>query len=166
METNFNLSEIEVAIKDIKYLKELNATNDEIEITKKVLKNNYSPSNTKFCQDDSSDNFKYPFYVGFFEKENMKLIFENPIMLWFPAFYLVGECLSKSLNLDDYGEWEDNDMDWENTETERINSMMVVFKKNEFQISNVKLSHLNKEFLIMGKFNRNKIEINIKLSNG
>ena len=166
METNFNLSEIEVAIKDIKYLKELNATNDEIEITKKVLKNNYSPNNTKFCQDDSSDNFKYPFYAGFFEKENMKLIFENPIMLWFPAFYLVGECLSKSFNLDDYGEWEDNDMDWENTETERINSMMVVFKKNKFQISNVKLSHLNKEFLIMGKFNRNKIEINIKLSNG
>ena len=164
METNFNLSEIEVAIKDIKYLKELNATNDEIEITKKVLKNNYSPSNTKFCQDDSSDNFKYPFYVGFFEKENMKLIFENPIMLWFPAFYLVGECLSKSLNLDDYGEWEDNDMDWENTETERINSMMVVFKKNEneFEISNVKLSHLNKELLIKGKFNKNKIEINIK----
>ena len=164
METNFNLSEIEVAIKDIKYLKELNATNDEIEITKKVLKNNYSPSNTKFCQDDSSDNFKYPFYVGFFEKENMKFIFENPIMLWFPAFYLVGECLSKSLNLDDYGEWEDNDMDWENTETERINSMMVVFKKNEneFEISNVKLSHLNKELLIKGKFNKNKIEINIK----
>ena len=166
METNFNLSEIEVAIKDIKYLKELNATNDEIEITKKVLKNNYSPSNTKFCQDDSSDNFKYPFYVGFFERENMKFIFENPIMLWFPAFYLVGECLSKSLSPDDYAEWEDNDMDWENTETERINSMMVVFKKNKFQISNVKVSHLNKEFLIMGKFNRNKIEINIKLSNG
>ena len=63
-------------------------------------------------------------------------------------------------------EWEDNDMDWENTETERINSMMVVFKKNKFQISNVKVSHLNKEFLIMGKFNRNKIEINIKLTNG
>ena len=162
METNFNLSEIEVAIKDIKYLKELNATNDEIEITKKVLKNNYSPSNTKFCQDDSSDNFKYPFYVGFFEKENMKLIFENPIMLWFPAFYLVGECLSKSLNLDDYGEWEDNDMDWENTETERINSMVVTFTKNEFKISNVILSHINKELIINGKFNKDKIEINIK----
>ena len=35
-------------------------------------------------------------------------------------------------------------------------------EKNEFQISNVKLSHLNKEILITGKFNINKIEINIK----
>ena len=63
MKTKFNLSEIEVAIKDIKHLKALKATNKEIEITKKVLENNYSPSDGKFCQDDSSDNFKYPFYV-------------------------------------------------------------------------------------------------------
>ena len=33
METNFNLNEIEVAIKDIKYLKELKTTNKEIEIS-------------------------------------------------------------------------------------------------------------------------------------
>ena len=55
-------------------------------------------------------------------------------MLWFPAFYLVGECLNKSLDIDDYNEWEDNDMDWENTETERINSMVVSFTKSEFKI--------------------------------
>jgi len=53
-------------------------------------------------------------------------------------------------------------MDWTNTETERINLMMVDFKKNEFEISGVNLSHLNKELLIKGKFNKNKIEINIK----
>jgi hypothetical protein len=73
MKTKFNLSEIEVAIKDIKHLKALKAlkaSNKEIEITKKVLENSYSPSDGKFCQDDSSDNFKYPFYVGFFAKEN------------------------------------------------------------------------------------------------
>ncbi|MDC0232727.1 hypothetical protein OAJ95_02235 [Pelagibacteraceae bacterium] len=162
MKTNFNLDEIEVAIKDTKYLKELNATNNEIEITNKVLKNNYCSGNAKFYQEDSSDNFKYPFYVGFLEKENMKIIFENSIMLWFPAYYLVGECLSKSLNINDYDEWEGNDMDWENTETERINSMLIIFKKNEFQISNVKISHLNNELIINGKFNKDKIEINIK----
>ncbi len=162
MKTKFNLNEIEVAIKDIKHLKALKATNKEIEITKKVLENNYSPSDGKFCQDDSSDNFKYPFYVGFFAKENMKFIFENPIMLWFPAFYLVGACLSESLNPNDYDKWTDNDMDWTNTETERINLMMVDFKKNEFEISGVNLSHLNKELLIKRKFNKNKIEINIK----
>ena len=162
MKTNFNLDEIEVAIKDTKYLKELNATNNEIEITNKVLKNNYCSGNAKFYQEDSSDNFKYPFYVGFLEKENMKIIFENSIMLWFPAYYLVGECLSKSLNINDYDEWEGNDMDWENTETERINSMLIIFKKNEFQISNVKISHLNNDFIINGTFNKDKIEINIK----
>ena len=161
MKTDFDLNEIEVAIRDIGYLKELNATEDEIEITKQVLKNNYSDS-SNFVKDDSSDNFKYPFYVGFLEKENIEILFENPIMLWFPAFYLVGECLNKSLDIDDYNEWEDNDMDWENTETERINLMEVFFKKNEFQISNVKLSHLNKELIINGKFNIDKIEINIK----
>ena len=53
-------------------------------------------------------------------------------------------------------------MDWTNTETERINLMMVDFKKNEFEISGVNLSHLNKELLIKGKFNKNKIVINIK----
>ena len=162
MKNNFDINEIEVAIKDTKYLKELNATNDEIEITNKVLKNNYCSGNDEFYQEDSSDNFKYPFYVGFLKRENMKIIFDNPIMLWFPAYYLVGECLSKSLNINDYGEWEENDLDWENTETERINSMLIIFKKNEFQISNVKLSHLNKEIIITGKFNINKIEINIK----
>ena len=161
MKTEFDLNEIEVAIRDIEYLKELNATEEEIEITKQVLKNNYSDS-SNFVKDDSSDNFKYPFYVGFLEKENIKILFENPIMLWFPAFYLVGECLNKSLDIDDYNEWEDNDMDWENTETERINSMEVFFKKNEFQISNVKLSHLNKELIINGKFNIDKIDINIR----
>ena len=161
MKTDFDLNEIEVAIRDIEYLKELNATEEEIEIAKQVLKNNYSDS-SNFVKDDSSENFKYPFYVGFLEKENMKILFENPIMLWFPAFYLVGECLNKSLDIDDYNEWEDNDMDWENTETERINSMEVFFKKNEFQISNVKLSHLNKELIINGKFNIDKIDINIR----
>ena len=98
MKTEFDLNEIEVAIRDIEYLKELNATEEEIEITKQVLKNNYSDS-SNFVKDDSSDNFKYPFYVGFLEKENIKILFENPIMLWFPAFYLVGECLNKSLIL-------------------------------------------------------------------
>ena len=77
----------------------------------------------------------------------MKIIFDNPIMLWFPAYYLLGECLSKSININDYSEWEDNDMDWENTETERINSMVVTFTKNEFKISNVILSHINKQRL-------------------
>ena len=162
MKNSFDINEIEVAIKDRKYLKELNATNNEIEITNKVLKNNYCSGNAKFYQEDSSDNFKYPFYVGFLEKENMKIIFDNPIMLWFPAYYLVGECLSKSININDYSEWEDNDMDWENTETERINSMVVTFTKNEFKISNVILSHINKELIINGKFNKDKIEINIK----
>ena len=38
IKSKFNLSEIEVAIKDIKYLKALKATTHEIEITKKVLK--------------------------------------------------------------------------------------------------------------------------------
>ncbi len=161
MKTEFDLNEIEVAIRDIEYLKELNATEEEIEITKQVLKNNYSDS-SNFVKDDSSDNFKYPFYVGFLEKENIKILFENPIMLWFPAFYLVGECLNKSLDIDDYNEWEDNDMDWENTETERINSMVVSFTKSEFKISNVKLSHINKELIINGKFNKDKIEIDIK----
>ena len=161
MKTKFDINEIEIAIRDIEYLKELNATKEEIEITKKVLENNYTDS-LNFIKDDSSDNFKYPFYVGFLEKENIKLIFENPVMLWFPAFYLVGECLNKSLDIDDYNEWEDNDMDWENTETERINSMEVFFKKNEFQISNIKLSHLNKELIINGKFNIDKIDINIR----
>ena len=155
MKTEFDLNEIEVAIRDIEYLKELNATEEEIEITKQVLKNNYSDS-SNFIKDDSSDNFKYPFYVGFLEKENI-----NPIMLWFPAFYLVGECLNKSLDIDDYNVWEDNDMDWENTETERINSMVVSFTKSEFKISNVKLSHINKELIINGKFNKDKIEIDI-----
>ena len=42
-------------------------------------------------------------------------------MLWFPAFYLAGACLSESLNPNDYDKWTDNDMDWTNTETERIN---------------------------------------------
>lgn len=162
MKSKFNLSEIEIAIKDIKYLKALKATTQQIEITKKVLANNYSPSDGKFCKDDSSDDFKYPFYVGFFEGENMKYIFENSIMLWFPAFYLVGACFNKSLSTTDYQEWEDNDMDWVNTENERINTMIVDFKKNQFQISNIRISHLNKKLLINGKFNKNKIEINIK----
>ena len=61
MKTEFDLNEIEVAIRDIEYLKELNATEEEIEITKQVLKNNYSDS-SNFVKDDSSDNFKYPFY--------------------------------------------------------------------------------------------------------
>ena len=60
MKNNFDLYEIEVAIRDIEYLKELNATEDEIEITKQVLKNNY-PDSSNFVKDDSSDNFKYPF---------------------------------------------------------------------------------------------------------
>mgnify|MGYP001459133147 CR=1 FL=1 len=156
MKTDFDLNEIEVAIRDIVYLKELNATEEEIEITKQVLKNNYSDS-SNFVKDDSSENFKYPFYVGFLEKENMKILFENPIMLWFPAFYLVGECLNKSLDIDDYNEWEDNDLDWENTKTERINSMQVNFYLDEFQISNIKLSNLNKEIIVSGKFNKDKI---------
>jgi len=160
MKKTFDINEIEVAIRDIEYLKELNATEQEIEITKNVLENNYSNS-SNFIKDDSSDNFKYPFYLGFLEKENIKFIFENPIMLWFPAFYLVGECLNNSLEEDDYNEWEDNDLDWENTETERINSMIINFTKDEFKISNVKLSHLNKEILITGKFNTNKIDVTI-----
>lgn len=158
MKTDFDLKEIEVAIRDIEYLKELNATEEEIEITKQVLKNNYSDS-SNFVKDDSSENFKYPFYVGFLEKENMKILFENPIMLWFPAFYLVGECLNKSLDIDDYNEWEDNDLDWENTKTERINSMQVNFYLDEFQISNIKLSNLNKEIIVSGKFNKDKINV-------
>ncbi len=158
MKTDFDLNEIEVAIRDIVYLKELNATEEEIEITKQVLKNNYSDS-SNFVKDDSSENFKYPFYVGFLEKENMKILFENPIMLWFPAFYLVGECLNKSLDIDDYNEWEDNDLDWENTKTERINSMQVNFYLDEFQISNIKLSNLNKEIIVSGKFNKDKINV-------
>ena len=44
MKTEFDLNEIEVAIRDIEYLKELNATEEEIEITKQVLNNNYSES--------------------------------------------------------------------------------------------------------------------------
>ena len=158
MKTNFDLNEIEVAIRDIEYLKELNATEEEIEIAKQVLKNNYSDF-SNFVKDDSSENFKYPFYVGFLEKENMKILFENPIMLWFPAFYLVGECLNKSLDIDDYNEWEDNDLDWENTKTERINSMQVNFYLDEFQISNIKLSNLNKEIIVSGKFNKDKINV-------
>ncbi len=158
MKTNFDLNEIEVAIRDIEYLKELNAAEEEIEIAKQVLKNNYSDS-SNFVKDDSSENFKYPFYVGFLEKENMKILFENPIMLWFPAFYLVGECLNKSLDIDDYNEWEDNDLDWENTKTERINSMQVNFYLDEFQISNIKLSNLNKEIIVSGKFNKDKINV-------
>ena len=102
MINNFDINEIEVAIRDTKYLRELNATNDEIEITKKVLKNNYCSGNDEFYQEDSSDNFKYPFYIGFLKKENMKIIFDNPIMLWFPAYYLVGECLCKSINANYY----------------------------------------------------------------
>ena len=158
MKTKFDINEIEIAIRDIEYLKELNATKEEIEITKKVLENNYTDS-LNFIKDDSSDNFKYPFYVGFLEKENIKLIFENPVMLWFPAFYLVGECLNKSLDIDDYNEWEDNDLDWENTKTERINSMQVNFYLDEFQISNIKLSNLNKEIIVSGKFNKDKINV-------
>ena len=158
MKTDFDLNEIEVAIRDREYLKELNATEEEIEITKQVLKNNYS-DNSNFVKDDSSESFKYPFYVGFLEKENMKILFENPIMLWFPAFYLVGECLNKSLDIDDYNEWEDNDLDWENTKTERINSMQVNFYLDEFQISNIKLSNLNKEIIVSGKFNKDKINV-------
>ena len=34
MKTDFDLNEIEVAIRDIEYLKELNATEEEIEIAK------------------------------------------------------------------------------------------------------------------------------------
>jgi len=40
--------------------------------------------------------------------------------------------------------------------------MIVDFKKNQFEISNIRISHLNKKLLINGKFNKNKIEINIK----
>jgi hypothetical protein len=92
----------------------------------------------------------------------MRFIFENSIMLWFPAFYLVGTCLKKSLSPNDYEKWEDNDLNWTNTKNERINIMNVEFKESQFEVSNIKLSHLSEELLLKGKFNKNKIEINIK----
>ena len=53
MKTKFNLNEIEVAIKDIKHLKALKATNKEIEIFMKtpfkVLDNNVLDDGTHRC---------------------------------------------------------------------------------------------------------------------
>ena len=106
------LSEIEVAIKDPKYLEHQNHTK-LVSVANEIIKGKFG----EFIEADDSDNFKFPYYEGFLEGKDMGIIFKNNEILWFPQFYILNACLDKMLSQEEIDDWQETDFDWTNKNT-------------------------------------------------
>ena len=156
MKNIYSLDEIEVAIKDPKYLEHQNHTK-LISIADEVVTGKFG----EFIEADDSDNFKFPYYEGFLEGKDMNIIFKNNEILWFPQFYILNACLDKILSQEELDDWQENDFDWTNEEYERTNSICIEFKENSFE-SKFFLSSKSTDFNIIGQFRNNKIDLEIE----
>ena len=150
------LSEIEVAIKDPKYLEHQNHAK-LVSVANEIIESKFG----EFIEADDSDNFKFPYYEGFFEGKDMGIIFKNNEILWFPQFYILNACLDKMLSQEEIDDWQETDFDWTNEEYERTNSVGIDFKENSFE-SKFFLSSNSKDFTAIGQFKNDKIYVIIK----
>jgi hypothetical protein len=150
------LSEIEVAIKDPKYLEHQNHAK-LVSVANEIVEGKFG----EFIEADDSDNFKFPYYEGFFEGKDMGIIFKNNEILWFPQFYILNACLDKMLSQEEIDDWQETDFDWTNEEYERTNSVGIDFKENSFE-SKFFLSSNSKDFTAIGQFKNDKIYVIIK----
>jgi len=150
------LSEIEVAIKDPKYLEDQNHTK-LVSVANEIIKGKFG----EFIEADDSDNFKFPYYEGFLEGKDMGIIFKNNEILWFPQVYILNACLDKMLSQEEIDDWQETDFDWTNEEYERTNSVDVDFKENSFE-SKFFLSSKSKDFTAIGQFKNDKIIVKIR----
>ena len=82
MKNIYSLDEIEVAIKDPKYLEHQNHTK-LVSTADEIVKGKFG----EFVIADDSDNFRFPYYEGFLQGEDMNIIFKYSDILWFPQFY-------------------------------------------------------------------------------
>ena len=150
------LSEIEVAIKDPKYLEHQNHTK-LVSVANEIIKGKFG----EFIEADDSDNFKFPYYEGFLEGKDMGIIFKKNEILWFPQFYILNACLDKMLSQEEIDDWQETDFDWTNEEYERTNSVGIDFKENSFE-SKFFLSSKSKDFTAIGQFKNDKIIVKIR----
>ena len=150
------LSEIEVAIKDPKYLEHQNHAK-LVSVANEIVEGKFG----EFIEADDSDNFKFPYYEGFFEGKDMGIIFKNNEILWFPQFYILNACLDKMLSQEEIDDWQETDFDWTNEEYERTNSVGIDFKENSFE-SKFFLSSNSKDFTAICQFKNDKIYVIIK----
>ena len=150
------LSEIEVAIKDPKYLEHQNHAK-LVSVANEIVEGKFG----EFIEAYDSDNFKFPYYEGFFEGKDMGIIFKNNEILWFPQFYILNACLDKILSQEEIDDWQETDFDWTNEEYERTNSVGIDFKENSFE-SKFFLSSNSKDFTAIGQFKNDKIYVIIK----
>ena len=149
------LDEIEVAIKDPKYLKHQNLTKS-VSVVNEIIEGKFG----EFVEADDSDNFKFPYYEGFLEGKDMSIIFKNNEILWFPQFYILNACLDKILSQEEIDSWQETDFDWTNEEYERTNSVGIEFKENSFE-SKFYISSKSSFFNLIGQFKNNKINLEI-----
>ena len=148
--------EIEVAIKDPKYLEHQNHTK-LVSVVNEIIEGKFG----EFIEADDSDNFKFPYYEGYLEGKDMNLIFKNNEILWFPQFYILNACLEKILSQEEIDNWQETDFDWTNEEYERTNSVGIEFKENSFE-TKFYLSSKSKDFTAIGQFKNDKIVVEIK----
>ena len=156
MKNIYSLDEIEVAIKDPKYLEHQNHAK-LVSVANEIVEGKFG----EFIEADDSDNFKFPYYEGFFEGKDMGIIFKNNEILWFPQFYILNACLDKMLSQEEIDDWQETDFDWTNEEYERTNSVGIDFKENSFE-SKFFLSSNSKDFTAIGQFKNDKIYVTIK----
>ena len=156
MKNSLTLKEIDVAIKDPKYLKHQNHAK-LIPIANEIIVGIFG----KFEKADDSDNFKFPYYEGLLKGKDMEMIFKYSDILWFPQFYILSACLDEILPQEEIDDWQDTDFDWTNEEYERTNSISVEFKKDSFE-TEFFLSSKDRNFTTIGQFKNNKIDVKIK----
>ena len=156
MKNSLTLKEIDVAIKDPKYLKHQNHTK-LISVANEIIEGKIG----EFVKADDSDNFKFPYYEGFLQGKDMDMIFKCSDILWFPQFYILNACLDKILSQEEIDDWQETDFDWTNEEYERTNSISVEFKKDSFE-SKFFLSSKDINFTAIGQFKNNKIDVKIE----
>jgi hypothetical protein len=149
------LDEIEIAIKDPKYLEHQNHTKS-VSVVNEIIEGKFG----EFVEADDSDNFKFPYYEGFLEGKDMSIIFKNNEILWFPQFYILNSCLDKILSQEEIDDWQETDFDWTNEEYERTNSVGIEFKENSFN-SKFYLSSKSKDFTVIGHFKNDNIVVEI-----
>ena len=150
------LDEIEIAIKDPKYLEHQNHTK-LVSVANEIVEGKFG----EFIEADDSDNFKFPYYEGLLKGKDMEMIFKHSDVLWFPQFYILSSCLEKILPQKDVDAWQETDFDWTNEEYERENFTSVEFKKNSFE-TEFFLTSKDRNFTTIGQFKNNKIEVKIK----
>ena len=147
------LDEIEVAIKDPKYLEHQNHTK-LVSVVNEIIEGKFG----EFIEADDSDNFKFPYYEGYLKGKDMNLIFKNNEILWFPQFYILNAYLEKILSQEEMDNWQETDFDWTNEEYERTNSVGIEFKENSFE-TKFYLSSKSKDFKAIGQFKNDKIVV-------